>query len=132
MAESNRAPEVEMRRTASVGTALLVVAATLGCRAGRPIIDTSPHDHQAPGTIAGILTAGGAPVAGRRIEAVRVGGTERYDAVTSVTGGFSIKVPPGHYRLQVALQEGERVVRDPGDIDINKSDLDANLEVVIE
>jgi hypothetical protein len=120
-----------MRRAASVVTVLLL-AAILSCRTGRPIFDSSRDNDQAPGTIAGILTAGGEPVVGRKIEAVRVGGTERYSAVTSVTGGFSIPVPPGHYRLQVALEEGERVVKDPGDIDINESDLDANLQVVIE
>jgi hypothetical protein len=48
-----------------------------------------------------------------------------------VTGGFSIPVPPGKYRLRVDLLEGESIVKDPGVIDINESDLDANLEVVI-
>jgi hypothetical protein len=51
--------------------------------------------------------------------------------VTNVTGGFSIKVPPGEYRLQVDLRDGERVVRDPGIVHINKSDLDANLKIVV-
>jgi hypothetical protein len=110
---------------------VLIVCAALGCRTGRPLLDSSRDNDQAPGTIAGILTAGGAPVVGRRIQAVRVGSDERYAAVTNVTGGFSIGVPPGRYRLEVVLQEGERVVRDPGVIDINESDLDANLEVVI-
>ncbi len=54
-----------------------------------------------------------------------------YSATTNVTGGFSIKVPPGEYRLQVDLQEGEHVVRDPGVVHINKSDLDANLKIVV-
>jgi hypothetical protein len=31
----------------------------------------------------------------------------------------------------VDLRQGERVLRSPGEIDINESDLDANLEVVI-
>jgi hypothetical protein len=48
-----------------------------------------------------------------------------------VTGGFSIKVPPGEYRLEVTLREGEKVVRQPGVVHINKSDLDANLEIVV-
>ena len=108
---------------------LLFVA--FGCRTGRPLLDSSRDNDQAPGTIAGVLTTGGGPVIGRKIEAVRVGASERYSAVTSVTGGFSIPVPPGQYRLQVVLQEGERVLRDPGVIDINESDLDANLEVVL-
>jgi hypothetical protein len=57
--------------------------------------------------------------------------TRRYSATTNVSGGFSIKVPPGKYRLEVDLREGERILRSPGTIDINKSDLDANREVVI-
>jgi hypothetical protein len=111
--------------------AVVLLFVALGCRTGRPLLDSSRDNDQAPGTIAGVLTAGGEPVPGRKIEAVRVGASERYSAVTSVTGGFSIPVPPGQYRLQVVLQEGERVVSDPGVIDINESDLDANLQVVI-
>ena len=110
---------------------VLILCAALGCRTGRPLLDSSRDNDNAPGTIAGILTNSGEPVVGRKIEAVSVGSGERYSAVTNVTGGFSIGVPPGKYRLQVTLQEGERVVRDPGVIDINESDLDANLEVVI-
>ena len=120
-----------MGRPAARVWAVLLVSVALGCRTGRPLLDSSRDNDQAPGTIAGILTAGGEPVEGRTIEAVRVGATGRYPAVTSVTGGFSIPVPPGKYRLEVTLREGERVVRDPGVIDINESDLDANLEVVI-
>jgi hypothetical protein len=111
--------------------ALLALFVAFGCRTGRPLLDSSRDNDQAPGTIAGVLTTGSEPVVGRKIEAVRVGASERYSAVTSVTGGFSIPVPPGQYRLEVVLQEGERVLRDPGVIDINESDLDANLEVVI-
>jgi hypothetical protein len=48
-----------------------------------------------------------------------------------VTGGFSIHVRPGKYRLQPELREGETVVREPGVINVNKSDTDANREIVI-
>lgn len=109
------------------------LAATGGCRTGQPIYDSTPEDQQTPGTIAGIVRAGegGDPVAGRSIDAVSLSGGRRYSATTSVTGGFSIPVPPGQYRLEVSLREGERLLRSPGTIDINESDLDANLEVVI-
>jgi hypothetical protein len=110
---------------------LLLATLAAACRTGRPLLDSSHDNDNAPGTIAGILTAGGEPVAGRRVDAVAVGSTAHYSAVTSVTGGFSIPVPPGKYRLQVALLEGEKVTREPGVIDINESDLDANLEIVI-
>jgi hypothetical protein len=117
--------------------AMALAAALLGafgCRTGQPVFDRSRENQQTPGTIAGILFAGvgGEPVAGRVVTAVSLSDSAlRYTATTSVNGGFSIPVPPGKYRLEVDLREGERVLRSPGTIDINDSDLDANLEVVI-
>ena len=119
-------------RFAAVALAAALAAAT-GCRSGQPIYSATPKDQTTPGTIAGIVSTGegGGPLAGRRVDAVDLSGGRRYSATTNVAGGFSIPVPPGKYRLDVELREGERVVRSPGTIDINKSDLDANLEVVI-
>jgi carboxypeptidase family protein len=119
-------------RFAAVTMAAGLALAT-GCRSGQPIYDATPKDMQTPGTIAGIVLAGegGDPVAGRQVHAVDLSGGRRYSATTNVTGGFSIPVPPGQYRLDLELREGERVLRSPGTIDINKSDLDANLEIVI-
>ncbi len=117
-----------------IALTLAAALAVAGCRAGQPIYDRTPEDQRTPGTIAGILRAGvgGDPVAGRQITAVsETDPTARYSASTNVTGGFSIPVPPGKYRLEVDLREGERLLRSPGTIDINESDLDANLEVVI-
>ena len=113
---------------------VIVVAAGAGCRTGRAIYDSTPEDQRTPGTIAGIVRAGegGEPIAGRRVTAVALDDTSRrYEAVSSVTGGFSIPVPPGRYRLEVELREGERVIRGPGEIDINESDLDADLDLVV-
>lgn len=123
-----------MSETRWVALALAAVLAASGCRTGQPIYDSSQHDHQTPGTIGGILRAGigGEPVARRVVVAVNLSDSAlRYSATTNVTGGFSIKVPPGHYRLEVDLREGERILRSPGIIDINKSDLDANRELII-
>jgi hypothetical protein len=117
-----------MTRHGRLWLAILVLAVA-ACRTGRPLLDSSTDNDQAAGTIAGIVTAEGEPLAGRRVEAVAVGGSQTYSAVTNVTGGFSIGVPPGKYRLKVALQDGEKVTRDPGVVDINESDLDANLEI---
>jgi hypothetical protein len=117
-----------------IGTwaAAVVLLAGPACRSGRPLIDSSHTDMTTPGTIGGNLEdAGGGPVAGRAVHAVHIDTSARYSATTNVTGGFSIKVPPGKYRLQVDLREGERVLKDPGVIDINKSDLDANMKLVI-
>jgi hypothetical protein len=120
------------RPFAAVALAAALALGT-GCRTGQPIYDRTPEDQTTPGTIAGIVTAGegGEPLAGRRVDAVDLSGGRRYSATTNVTGGFSIPVPPGKYRLEVELREDERVLRSPGTIDINESDLDANLEIVI-
>jgi hypothetical protein len=111
--------------------AVVVLLAAPACRMGQPIIDRD-RDPTTPGTIAGILSvSGGDPVPGRRVHAVNNATAQRYSAVTNVTGGFSIPVPPGKYHLEVDLLEGERIIRDPGVIDINRSDLDANKDIVI-
>jgi hypothetical protein len=121
-----------MTRAAALPVLVLLVAGLPGCRLGQPILVSESGDKTTPGTIGGILnTAGGQAVAGRNVIAVHDGGGERYSAVTNVTGGFTIKVPPGEYHLEVDLREGETIVRSPGVIHINKSDLDANLEIVI-
>jgi carboxypeptidase family protein len=112
--------------------AAVAMAAVPACRSGKPLISATPADQTTPGTIAGIVTdSTGGPLAARTVHAARVDTQEAFSAVTNVTGGFSIKVPPGKYRLRVDLLEGERVVKEPGVININKSDLDANLEIVI-
>ena len=120
-----------MNRLAALSVVLLLMAVS-ACRMWQPVGVSQSGNMSTPGTIGGILSAvGGDRLAGRSVHAVHVGGTERYSAVTNVTGGFTIKVPPGEYRLEVDLREGEKVVRSPGTIHINKSDLDANLEIVV-
>jgi hypothetical protein len=112
--------------------AALVLLAGPACRAGQPLLVSSQGDKTTPGTIGGILSAvGGERLAGRGVHAVQVGTSQRFSAVTNVTGGFTIKVPPGEYHLEVDLQPGEKIVKEPGVVHINKSDLDANLEIVV-
>ena len=122
-----------MKRIPAVALIIAVAAAT-GCRTGQPIYDQADEDQTTPGTIAGVLRlgVGGEPVPGRRVIAVDVNDSgRRFSAVTSVTGGYSIPVPPGKYRLEVDLRAGERVLSSPGTIDINESDLDADRDLAI-
>ena len=120
-----------MRRVpGAMAVSLLLVGGA--CRMGQPVLVSTTGNMSTPGTIAGIVSApGGDPIPGRNVEAIAVDGDQHYSAVTSVTGGFSIKVPPGDYRLKVDLQGDERVVHEPGVVHINKSDLDANLKIVV-
>jgi hypothetical protein len=84
------------------------------------------------GTIAGIVsTQGNAPVVGRRVTAVDTATGKRYDATTGRNGGYTIQVPEGSYRLEVQLQPGETVTKQPDDTKINTSDLDPHRDFVI-
>ena len=42
-----------------------------------------------------------------------------------------MKVPPGKYRIEVELRQGERIVKEPGETQINDSDLDPGRDFVI-
>ena len=109
--------------------ALLIVAA---CRPGVPVIDPSARPPSLDGTVSGHLaTTSGDRVPGRKIELVELNTGSRHSVTTDANGAFTVKVPPGKYRLDVELQSGERVEKAPKEIDINKSDLDSNLEIVI-
>ena len=122
-----------MSRASALSVVLVLVAlAGTACRPGQPIIDTTPGKNTTPGTIAGNLrTTAGDPLPGREVRAVNATTSQKYSAVTGVTGGFSIKVPPGKYRLELDLLEEESVAQEPGLIDINQSDLDTDLNIIV-
>jgi hypothetical protein len=108
----------------------LVVLASSACHPGpvigggsKPLVD---------GTIAGIvLTDTQTPVSGRKVSAVNTQTGVRFDATTGLNGGYTIKVPPATYRLEIALQPGETVSKQPAETRINSSDLDPHRDFVI-
>jgi hypothetical protein len=84
------------------------------------------------GTISGnVTTTGGQPLQGRRVTAIEVMSGMRYDATTSVGGGYTIQVPEGKYRLEVELRAKETVVKQPGPTSVNRSDLDEQLDFTV-
>jgi Carboxypeptidase regulatory-like domain len=104
---------------------------SVACHHG-PVIDTAPKPADVGGTIAGIVsTDTNAPVVGRKVTAINADTSTRYDANTGPNGGYTIKVPEGRYRLEVELQAGETVAKQPPDTRINKSDLDPKRDFVI-
>jgi hypothetical protein len=104
--------------------------ASLACHPG-PKIGGGPKQ-PVGGTIAGIVsTEGNAPVPGRKVTAVNTVTGTRYDATTAANGGYTIQVPEGSYRLEILLQPGEKIAKEPGETKINKSDLDPHRDFVI-
>lgn len=111
--------------------AAVALLTSLGCHPG-PVVGTGPDPGAVGGTIAGIVSSGGnAPIANRKVTAIETTKGTRYDATTGTNGGYTIKVPQGNYRLEVELQAGEKVVKQPEETRISKSDLDTRRDFVI-
>jgi hypothetical protein len=115
----------------SLGVFALLSIAT--CRQGVPVIDTSPGPAEANGTISGTVRGpeGTSSIDGRVVEVVNVDTGERQRATTNTAGGFTFKLPPGKYRVEVTLREGESIVKQPGVIHLNRSDVDAHADFVL-
>ena len=112
--------------------ALLVVTGLLACRTAAPVVgggDVPGARGTLSGTVRGFDDT--APAVGRTVEAVEVSTGARYSAITNVTGGFTIMVPKGRYRLKVALLEGESVAEDPGVVNVSTSDAESRINFVL-
>ena len=119
----------------SVGwlVALLVTVATVAACHGGPVLDLSPKPEQADGTISGTVRGpeGTSAIEGRSVEVINVETGERQHATTNNAGGFTFKVKPGNYRVELSLQDGETLVKKPNVIHVNRSDVDAHADFVV-
>lgn len=113
--------------------ATFIALSATACRLGKPVIDTTPGPAQADGTISGTVRGpdGTSPVSGRMVEVVNVDTGERQRVATNRAGGFTFKVKPGKYQVQLTLREGEILVKKPSVIDVNRSDVDAHADFVL-
>lgn len=110
--------------------ALLSIGA---CRQGVPVIDTSPGPAQQDGTISGTVRGpeGTSAIEGRVVEVVNVDTGERQRATTNNAGGFTFKVRPGKYRVEITLRDGESILKQPGVMNVNRSDVDAHADFIL-
>ena len=100
------------------------------CHPG-PVVTTDPK-LPVGGTIAGIVSSEAkTPVVGRKVTAINTDTGSRYDATTGANGGYTIKVPEGTYKIEVELQAGETITKQPGQTRVNKSDLDPRRDFII-
>ena len=76
------------------------------------------------------MSTGGGTVAvpSRLVRAINVESGQKFEATTNSAGTYTMKVPPGKYRIEVELREGERLVKQPGETEVHKSDLDPNRD----
>ena len=75
--------------------------------------------------------AGATPIGGRKVTAVDVKTGTRVDASTTSTGGYTMRVPAGTYRLELQLRPGEKLVTLPDPTEVDPGDLDAGRNFVV-
>lgn len=100
---------------------------------GQPVVDLGSKPIEADGTISGTVRGpeGTSAISGRGVEVTNVDTGERQHGTTNVAGGFTFKVKPGKYRVDLALQDGEVLIKKPDVISVNRSDVDAHADFVL-
>jgi hypothetical protein len=111
--------------------AVVLAFVASACRTGTPIIDTGDKPPTREGTIAGhVRTDTNVAVVSRVVRAIAADGTT-HETTTNNAGTYTLKVPPGKYKIEVVLRQGERLLKEPGETQINESDLDPGRDFVI-
>ena len=115
-----------MLRTAS---AVALVLLSVACHPNRPVVDPGSPP-AVDGTISGTVTASGGAVAvgGRKVTAINTESGARVEASTTSTGGYTMRVPPGTYRLEMELRAGETLAASPEPTEVDPGDLDAGRD----
>ena len=113
--------------------ALCVALALAACRTGVPVLDANPGPASVMGTITGNVSGedGRTPIAGRRITAVNLETGERISTTTSETGGYTLKVAPARYRIDVQLEAGEVLVKQEDPFTVSRSELQHDVDLRI-
>jgi hypothetical protein len=105
---------------------------SLGCHPSRPILDTGPKP-DVGGSISGTVTTnnGALPLGARKVTAVDTQTGARFDVSTTTTGGYTVRVPKGTYRLEVELRSGETLATQPDATEVDAGDLDAGRNFIV-
>jgi hypothetical protein len=115
----------------ATAAALLLPLAMVRCRSATPLLGAG--DAPAHGTVAGTVSGPTAlgPVAERQVVAIELESGRRHSTKTNMLGAFSLLLPAGRYRLEVALAEGEEIIQAPGIIALDHGDVIADANVVL-
>jgi hypothetical protein len=111
---------------------ILALFSMAACHGG-PVVDLSTKPVEADGTISGTVRGpeGTTAVEGRSVEVINVETGDRQRVTTNNAGGFTFKVKPGNYRVELNLLDGESLVKRPDVIHVNRSDVDAHADFVL-
>jgi len=103
------------------------------CSHAGPLLDFGSRPPSAEGTIAGMVSTAdsGTPVINRRVIVTDVRSAAKYQVTTALNGGYTVQVPKGTYRIELALESGESYRTRPSDTRIGKGHLDLHRDFVI-
>ena len=112
---------------------VLTIFAAAGCRQRVPPSETSPQTVASRATLSGTIRGpeGTTAVDGRIVEVIDLTTNRRQRVRTDHSGGFSVSVDPGDYRVVLTLREGEAIVREPGVIHVDRSAVGRDADFVI-
>ena len=119
------------RRAAAAMVVLMMLSGGCAARHGRPLIGGSTVPNPT-GTLSGSVTSiTGTPLEARRVTAIDMATEAHYDVTTSKDGGYTLKVPPGRYRLEVELRGGDQLAKQPQQTNVNVGDVDERMDFVV-
>lgn len=118
------------RQIAIVCVCALATALAAACHRDAPVVNAPAA---AITTMSGFVHGpeGAAPVKGRPVEVVSLATGRVRRTRTSPNGVFTIELPPGKYRVNVVLLDGERLLERPDVVELDPGDLDARVELVV-
>jgi len=111
--------------------AAVVLLSSLACHPSRPVIDPGPRP-DVGGSISGMVSASdGTALGARKVAAVDVKTGARVETSTATGGGYTMRVPPGTYRLELEVRAGETLAVTPDPTEVAPGDLDAGRNFVV-
>jgi hypothetical protein len=122
-----------MRKVLRSSFVLVVLITATACSLNKPVAGTGDRSTATSGTLAGLVSTddGKTALSGRKVTATNTATNARFDATTATDGGYTLKVPAGHYAIDVELRAGERLAKRPDPTDVGAGDLDSGRDFVI-
>jgi carboxypeptidase family protein len=116
-----------MKRALVAASALLL---SIACHPSRPVVDPGPRP-DVEGTISGMVRDRDMPLGGRKITAINTRTGAKFDTSSTSSGGYTMRVPAGSYRLEFELRAGESLAAAPQPTEVDAGDLDAGRDFVV-
>jgi Carboxypeptidase regulatory-like domain len=115
------------------GLTVILLALLTACAPRGPVLGSAERPEGVGGTISGSVRAASdkSPLSARTVTAVNTATGQRIQTSTADNGGYTMKVPVGRYRLEVELRPGEALSEQPTELEINRSDVDAQRNFLV-